>query len=442
MAGVIIDRQELIGKIKRAKNRVRILGVLAFDLKWEDLREQWFNQINNGEINIEIICEAENFISNQSIIASDRRVSGEDRSYELGNFINVLSAPLNNLRKYLLDRDCKNIDTDDKERQCFSLRTSYLYIPVPTINIDNDYYICFSLTKFCDIQKFEKITEKHIWYDEFCKYFHAYFDCEFGAKKYSTEYTKKGNKLEVIQMYNEKRHPMGMLPRDSFSNTKQVKLVVWGLIFTRDGRLLIHQRKKNAKDNQGMWDKSVGGHVDINDLDTAKAMAREMAEELYKVEAEEQGGHDQTDFMNVNVDKMVFLGEWRPDLRYTMPFWDINNKKDEYYYFRFNYPFSKIARNSERHLPNDEVIDVSVFADVYVCIASETFDISKLENSRYKLLELYELKDCFTEKVIEIEGKKEKFIPTPDLKAIIRSDMWDQLSSFADYIKNNLPKEV
>lgn len=442
MASNIFNKEELVSRIKKAKHTIRILGVLAFDLKWEDFREQWFNQINSGEIKIEIICEAENFISNQSIIASDRRISGEDRSYELGNFINILSAPISNLRKYLLDRGCKNMDPDDGEMQCFSLRTCYLYIPVPTINIDDDYYISMSLTKFSDAQKFEKITDKNIWYDEFKKYFYAYFISPYGAKKYSTEFSKKGNKLEVIQMYNEKRHPMGMLPRDSFSNTKQVKLVVWGLIFTRDGKLLIHQRKKNAKDNQGMWDKSVGGHVDINDLDTAKAMAREMAEELYKVEAEEQGGHDQTEFMNVNVDKMVFLGEWKPDLRNTMPFWDVNNKKDEYYYFRFNYPFSKIARNSERHLPDGQVIDVSVFADVYVCIASESFDISKLENSKYKLLELYELKDCFNEREIEIDGKKEVFNPTPDLKAIIRSDMWDLLSSFADYIKNNLPKEV
>lgn len=440
MASNLIGKEELMSKIKKAKKRVRILGVLAFDLQWEELREHWFTQINSGSLKIEIICEAENYVSNQSIIAADRRISGESRSYELGNFINILSAPMNNLRKYLIDHECKNIEPED-ENQCFSLRTCYLYIPVPTINIDDDYYITLTLTKFNDVGKYEKITEKNNWYQEYEKYFKAFFESDYGAKKYSTEFSKKGNRLEVIQTYNEKRHPMGMLPRDSFSNTKQVKLVVWGLIFTRDGKLLIHQRKVNAKDNRGMWDKSVGGHVDINDIDTAKAMAREMAEELYKVEAEGQGDHDKTDFMNVNVDKMVYLGEWRPELRYTMPFWDVNNKKDEYFYFRFDYPFSAVARNSERHLPDGKIIDVSVFADVYVCIASESFDISKLKNSNYRLLELYELKDCFNEQEIIIDGRKERFIPTPDLKSIIRSDMWDELSSFADYVKNNLPKE-
>ncbi len=441
MSGIFVNKNELMGKIRKAKKRVRFLGVLAFDIKWEELREQWFKQIDNGELCVEIICEAEYFVSNQALIASDKRVSGEERSYELGSFMNILAAPMNNLRKYLLDHDCKNIEPTKDGIQCFSLRTCYLSIPIPVVNIDDDYYITFALTKFNNVDKFEKITQKNAWYGEYEKYFNAYFESDYGARKYSTEYTKKGNKLEVIQTYNEKRQPMGMLPRDSFSNTKQVKLVVWGLIFTRDGKLLIHQRKKNAKDNQGMWDKSVGGHVDINDIDTPKAMAREMAEELYKVELDEQGGHDKTDFMNVNVDKMVFLGEWRPDLRNTMPFWDVNNKKDEYYYFRFNYPFSYIARNSERHLPNGNVIDVSVFVDVYVCIASEAFDITKLKNSQYKLLELFELKDCFNEGKIKIGDTMEDFKPTPDLKAIIRSDMWDQLSSFADYIKNNLPKE-
>lgn len=437
----LISKNELMIKIKKAKKKVRFLGVLAFDIKWEEVREQWLKQINEGELNVEIICEAEQFVCNQSLIASDKRVSGENRSYELGSFMNILAAPMNNLRKYLVDHECNNLEPSVDGEQHFSLRTCYLNIPIPTVNIDEDYYIALSLTRFNGLDKFEKITPKHLWYEELVKYFNAYFDIDFGAKKYSTEYTKKGNKLEVIQTYNEKRQPMGILPRDSFSNTKQVKLVVWGLIFTRDGKLLIHQRKKNAKDNQGMWDKSVGGHVDINDIDTPKAMAREMAEELYKVELDEQGGHDKTDFMNVNADKMVFLGEWRPDLRYTMPFWDVNNKKDEYYYFRFNYPFSSIARNSERHLPDGKIIDVSVFVDVYVCIAAESFDISKLQNSRYKLLELYELKDCFNEGRITVNGVTEDFKPTPDLKAIIRSDMWDQLSSFSDYIKNNLPKE-
>jgi len=212
------------------------------------------------------------------------------------------------------------------------------------------------------------------------------------------------------------------------------------LIFTRDGKLLIHKRQENAKDNRGMWDKSVGGHVAINDVDTVKAAARELVEELHVHEAGDQGEHGKKDFMKVDIDKMIFLGEWLPDRRYDIPFEDANRQKNEYYYYRLNYPFSMTARNSMRHLPDGTTQDVSVFADVYVCIAAEDFSADKLQNSDYEILELYELKDAFiSNELLRKNGKSkgivEKFAVSPDLRSIIRSSMWDDLASFSDYVK-------
>ena len=98
-----------------------------------------------------------------------------------------------------------------------------------------------------------------------------------GAKKYSSEITAKDNRTEIISMYNDNRHCLGQLPRESFLNIEKAKLVVWGMLFTRDGRVLIHRRADNAKDNRDMWDKSIGGHVDMekDTVDTVKAAARE-----------------------------------------------------------------------------------------------------------------------------------------------------------------------
>lgn len=440
----IVNREELINAIANAKTRIRFLGVLPFDINWDIFKEDWLERINNGTLLVEIIREAANFVSGQSIIASNKKISGEDRSYELGSFINILNAPEAKLRKYLIDNNCRNLEPiedipqnqRDGYKQCFSLRTCYLQIPISALNIDDDYYIVFSLTRFSKLDKFEKIDETHSWYSELLMYFRTYFDNIEGAKRFSTEETKKGNRLEIIQAFDEKRNPIGILPRDSFLDTVHVKLVVWALIFTRSGKLLIHKRKENAKDNQGMWDKSVGGHVAIDDVDTVKAAARELAEELYIQEATEQGDHDKITFVKVNTDKMIFLGEWLPDRRYTLPFADVNSHKDEYYYFRMNYPFSMIVKNSPRHLPNGTVQDVSVFADVYVCIAAESFDINKLENSEYEVLELYELKDAFnSNEITRKNGKIENFIVSPDLRSIIRSSMWDDLASFSDYVK-------
>ena len=440
----IINRDELMVAIGNAKNRIRFLGVLPFDIEWDRYKEDWYKRINEGTLLVEIIREASNFVCGQSIIASNKKISGEERSYELGSFFNIINAPEAKLRKYFIDNNCHNIepiedvanDEREKYRQLFSLRTCYLQIPVPAVNIDDDYYITLPLTRFSSLDKFEKIDKMHTWYKEFMSYFKTYFDNPEGAKRFSTEETRKGNRLEIIQSYDEKRNPTGILPRDSFLDTVHVKLVVWALIFTRSGKLLIHKRKENAKDNQGMWDKSVGGHVAINDVDTVKAVARELAEELYIHEANEQGDHGKITFVTVNTDKMIFLGEWLPDRRYTLPFEDVNSHKDEYYYFRMNYPFSMTAKNSPRHLPNGEVQDVSVFADVYVCIAAENFDTEKLENSEYEVLELYELKDAFnSNEIIRKNGKIEKFNVSPDLRSIIRSSMWDELASFSDYVK-------
>ncbi len=440
----IINREELMVAIENAETCVRFLGVLPFDINWDKFKKDWCIRINNGSLLVEIICEASHYVSGQSIIASNKRISGENRSYELGSFINILNAPDSKLRKYLIDNNCRNLepveDIPENERkgykQCFSLRTCYLQIPVPAVNIDNDYYIALPLTRFSTLDKFEKIDETHAWYNEFLLYFNTYFDNPEGAKRFSTEETQKGNRLEIIQSFDEKRNPTGILPRDSFLDTVHVKLVVWALIFTRDGKLLIHKRKENAKDNQGLWDKSVGGHVAINDVDTVKAVARELAEELYIHESSEQGDHGKITFVKVNSDKMIFLGEWLPDRRYTLPFDDVNSHKDEYYYFRMNYPFSTTVRNSPRHLPNGDIQDVSVFADVYVCIAAENFNLDKLENSEYEVLELYELKDAFnSNEITRKNGQTEKFSVSPDLRSIIRSSMWDDLASFSDYVK-------
>jgi hypothetical protein len=416
--------------------------VLPFNFNWNDFKESWLSKINKGTLSVEIIREAEHFVNMQSIIASDKRISGESRNYALGNFTKILDAPLQ-LRKYLDDNKCANLEPKkDKEnmpkedleryKQCFSLRTCYLQIPVPAINIDDEYFVTHTLTRFSDIDKFEKIDDSHEWSDEFAKYFAAYFDSVHGAIKYSTEITNKGNRLEVIQSFDEKRTPTGLLPRDSFLDTVQVKLVVWALLFTRDGKLLIQKRKKTAKDNQDMWDKSVGGHVAVTDIDTVKAVARELAEELYTQEAAEQGDHGKRDFIKVNADKMIFLGEWLPERRDSLPFEDVNSRQDEYYYFRMDYPFSTVARNSKRVLPNGKEQDVYVFVDVYTCIASIEFKIDKLKNSEYRVLDLSELKDAYIEGAFA-DGVP--FTPSPDLKLIIMSSLFDNLSIFSDYVK-------
>ena len=466
----VVNRQELLELIDNTKFRVRILGAVAFDLPYERYRDIWLKRINNAELSIEIISESEPFLNYSSLISSNKKVSGENRSYDIGTFLNKKVEPQKKLRDYLLENKCAHIEPEEDAfktylktkteqeseiiqeqrannefdmsqfKQLFSLRTCYLNIPVPVINIDDDYYVTQSLTLFCTHQKFEKITIDNVWYDEYHKYFSAYFDSSQGAKKFSTETTTKDNKTEVILMYNDKRQVMGQLPRDSFLGSTKVKVVIWGMLFTRDGRVLIHKRGDNAKDNQGLWDKSIGGHVDLEKdvVDTVKAASREMLEELFKVEQAEQGGHSEVGHMLVNEEKPIFLGEWRPEMRYTFPFSEIKKKQEEIYFFRMNYNFSKMVVNSPRLLPGGDEVPVKVFADLYVFVMPEKFNTIGLKNSKYLLLELHELNDSYLEGDILFEEEMVPFSATPDLKRIITGGLWPELNSFADYLKEGI----
>jgi hypothetical protein len=450
-----INREELFNLIKNANSRIRILGAVSFDLPYKELMKEeiWFEKINNGELKVEIICESESDLTYNSLVSANKKVSKQDRSYDIGNFMRIKNEPKIQVRDELVRRKCKHIEPKGDlkgerkdEEQCFSLRTCYWRIPVPTINIDDDYYITLSLTKFCAQGKFEKITSEHLWYDEFRKYFQAYFDEELGVKKYSTEITEKDNRTEVILMYNDKRHCLGQLPRQSFLDITKSKLVIWGMIFTRDGRVLIHKRGKNAKDNRDMWDKSIGGHVDMekDTVDTVKAAAREMLEELYKIEAEDQGAHTAIEIKEINPDIPIFLGEWREEMRQTLPFKEISNNREAIYCFRMNYDFSKRPVDSPRMVPNGNESPVKCFADMYVFIMGEDFNEKKLENSNFKLFELHELYDCYLGEDITYYSKDdkkevtEKFKPTPDLKKIISGELWTELTTFADYLKEGL----
>jgi len=442
----VLNRNDLLNLVKSAKTRIRVLGAVAFNLPYDEYKEDWFNKINANVLKVEIICESESSLSYSSLISTNKEVSGEDRSYVVSNLMTIQDAPLKKIREYFARCKCKNIEPEDNEKQCFSLRTSYLPIPIPVINIDDEYYITFALTMFCGLNKFEKISKDHHWWYEFEKYFRVYFDDPLGAKKYSTEISTQDDKTEVVAMYNDHRHILGQLPRDAFLDTTKVKVVVWCMLFSRDGRVLIHKRKNNAKDNRELWDKSVGGHVDLkkDTVDTSRAAARETLEELYKLESEGQSKHSKTEVMKINEDKPIFLGDWRPEIRYTFPLSEIRSRKDEIYFFRLNHEFSKKPIDSLRIMPDGSKKVVKCCPDVYAFVMQEGFEntIEHLKNSKFKLLELHELNDCNITGKIKLEENDEivieEFNPTLDLQKIIDFELWDELNTVADYLKEGL----
>lgn len=236
---------------------------------------------------------------------------------------------------------------------------------------------------------------------------------------------KVSQKDQLLLSYNQKREPLGIQPRDSFLNSKNAKVVVWAFVFTQDRKVLLHRRKDNAKDNRGMWDKSVGGHVERSDLESSKAIAREVAEELYTDECL-GNKYDNISIVTEIVKSMKFLGEW--DKNET----NLNADKDSFKYYRVNYDFSKKLINSYRILPNGQNVKINFFADAFVFLAPKSFETDKLFNSDYILIDLNGLMRAIETGVFpntDIECN-----PTPDLKYIIGSPIWENLIDFSNHI--------
>ena len=94
---------------------------------------------------------------------------------------------------------------------------------------------------------------------------------------------------EMIEIYDRENIPRGIFPRKAFYRTDFQRRSVWILIFNRSGKLLIHKRNTeegSVKDNAGLWDKSAGGHVNVNDMSSADTAEKELIEEMYLPDAE------------------------------------------------------------------------------------------------------------------------------------------------------------
>lgn len=423
--------------------------------------------VNAEDVKIEVNVElpVEKWIDDFTMDSSK-----DDVNYRLEADKNQAIKRATEIRRQELEKYQKDV----KKKQRLFIKNCYMPIPVPMIKIDNELFITMALTKFDNICKFQYIGNivfnekegifqedvgeegyKSLWIKEFVNYYQEYFVNENGAQRYSTEETTEGNRKEVIDIFDENRSRIGIGPRDAFlSNMAIVKSVVWALIFDRKGRILIHQRAKNAKDNQGLWDKSVGGHVSTEDLDTIEAIKREITEELFTIENEGQGGHDIVQWTITNKNKIIYLGDWKtsrfPDLS------ALNLSADEYYNFSLNYPdinkrdFRREIVITERVLPNGESVKAKCFVDAYLCIVSKDFEIKDLENSKYALLTPNELKRCVLRRSIKMNEKREydpengveeEFNPTSDLAYLVESSIWDDIvTEFARRVKETFQK--
>lgn len=418
------SQSQLNDLLLQATNEIKILGVVAFETDWQSLAQKLSPKITSSpDFEVSILCESDNVLFSRALI-TDIESAKNRLSFQQLQFIR--NRVLVDFPEFLLK---VGIPADRVK-----IEIMHLPIPISIIQADNRVFANLWLSEGNE-EFFDEITPTHPWYSQIRNYIAFYFDSDWG-RKYACN---KGD--EVLQLFDHKRIPRGIYPRNSFYDTDYDQLVVWGFVFDRQGRLLIHRRADNAKDNQGMWDKSVGGHTDLADFDSSKAIPREVIEELFSEEIKQK----KTDFtvFAINDEDMIFMGEWRPERRNWHPFDEIKMFTREWAYFRLR---DDQRLYSPRILPDDgKERRLRVIADVFLFVAGPQLTdeaLKRLKNSTFKLIELANLKVAMDKSLYK--GKtfdfEEEPLPkfSPDLVNVMTGKLRDVLDEYSQYIKKYL----
>lgn len=404
--------------LSKAKKTIQIFGVVGISKQLADFLEK---SKKVSELEISIFIENENSIFSKSILTDNSYVS------ERNSFTDFMFE-----FKYVAE----DLAFKFKKQKNISIEVCYIDFPAQIILVDNEIYTTNWILS--PSQEYKKINEKDSDYKKYKEYSSLMLNQDIG-KKFSAPYKdfKKDKLTETLELYDENRIKRGIFPRDAFYDSGFIKLVVWVYIFDRKGNMLIHKRDINAKDNQGMWDKSVGGHADYHvDIETSKTVPREVIEELV---TDENIG---TSFLQTNDEDIIFMGDWRPEKRKSNPFLEIKNNSDKWVFFRIP-DFERTS--SPRILKDGRIKGNEVIADTYLFILSDDFDAKKIEtfrNSKYKLLHPRKIKSAIekSEKQLVDENFEslEDMKFTPDLKYTFSSKLRSKLESFANHIETYL----
>jgi len=407
---------KLFKDIKSSK-QITIIGVsviASYEYQVE-LKQALFNDLDlqEGKKKCVVVAESDNQLFQQSLLT--------DTDYGIKR---TAFKDLIDIRESLFG------ELSQKEREANSkIRISSLMLPFYAIQTDKNLWYLpvndFNADNYTPLKEGDKLYNS----------VKNYIDLLNGDL--SKFLSKPGE--ELLELFDQENVPRGIFPRNSFYDTDHYQYVVWGLVFNREGKLLIHQRSENAKDNQGMWDKSVGGHLDFTkEKSTQDGMIRELIEELYVAEKKEQTGHAFS-MLTDNKSSVYFLGDWRRE-NYVSHYLDhiklLESKKEkgEENWVIYKYP-ETFTHNTPRELPDGTIRRLRVMVDVFFIITNTgvTDDyIKKLANSKFLLIEPNKLKSWIDNK---IDDDNKKFVGTPDLNYIMTGKLRDIINQVSTTIK-------
>ena len=246
------------------------------------------------------------------------------------------------------------------------LRQINLRIPVNIIVADQHLWYCIVTNAMPTIESYFKVEQSDKLYALLLEHLEFYLDPGKGGVYLSEP------EEELIQLYDKEAFPRGIFPRACFYTTEFQRYSIWGFVFNRHGQLLLHQRSMTTKDGRGLWDKSVGGHVDLRDSSTFITAQRELVEELFLPEAEF------SKYIRADLGDIVNFGDWNPRKRPERVFKDAFAGLDEADWVQFRATNEEgdpltVTRVSNRRIHGSDgkiTIKRTVFrSDVYLFVA-------------------------------------------------------------------------
>ncbi len=434
-------------KLKEAKREIIIVGVLPVEEFFIRNRLLFADKIRkNNNFKITVFHESESVLFNRSL-ALDTRYNKSNRiSFkELKNKITRMQRFGSSFMFRGENNEYKDFCED---RSQYEVKQLNLWYPSNIIVIDDEYYLSHVLLNISKFDDYRKIEEKDL---EDC--IKSYIDY-IRDKKAGGLYNSKPDD-EMIEMYDRDDIPRGIFPRKSFYNTNSQRYSVWLFVFNRNGQLLLQKRSTNpnkVKDNGGLWDKSAGGHVDIEDRSSANTAVRELVEEMYMHDAE------YSSYIMEKTNNFINLGEFYEAKREEEQVLNIFKRLSDvdYGYFFLKDSSKRTSKRvfvdwKDHSLTSKEIInehdnvngidvkETKFISDIYLFVSplnelNNEADLIKMNSTAVCNRRLIEVQDL----IDEIEDAKENQTAiinyTDDLLYIV-DDLKEVLLGFSDYIK-------
>jgi NUDIX domain len=409
---------------QRATSSIKIIGTNALIPYLEQNAKFLADHLTvNKDLHILILCESDNENFNQSLCtdtkSSRRRLSfanlGVHRDRIMGT--GKKDGLMEEIRGLV-----KDIPQAGDILKRINIKQVNLRLPVNIIEADGEIWCCFITNSAGNLDSYFNVDGIPNLKTALLEFIEFYIDPQKGGI-----YLSKPRE-ELIQLYDKNGIPRGIFPRACFYTTEFSRYSVWGFIFNRKGELLLHQRSMQTKDGRGLWDKSIGGHVDLGDSSTSITAERELVEEMFLPQAEF------TKYLRADLGDIIHFGEWNPKKRperafkgaldgLTEPDWVMFSAIDA------NGEPLTVTRVSDRRIHGDDgnvTTKRTIFrSDVYLFIAPKGY--LDTEEQMKKLLGKAEEEGAAQDhKLISIEGLRE-WIAEAEAQGLDRETFTDDI---------------